>query len=84
LSDRIDDQNWWREHYMPNYPCGYRSGLSRLMTDKMECGGVVRDHRFSREEVAMGRGQGGGDNGMTTHTMERLIAERFCIKEVSK
>jgi hypothetical protein len=61
--DRIGDQNWWREHYMPNYPCGYRSRLSRLMTDEMECGGVMRDHCFSREEVAIG---GGGREEGTT------------------
>jgi hypothetical protein len=69
---------------MSNYLCGYRSKLLKLMTDETECRGIVRDHRFSREEVAMGGGQGGGDDGMTTRTMERLIAERFCIKEVSE
>ncbi len=37
------------------------SGLSRLMTDETECGGVVRN-RILREEVATGGRQRGGDD----------------------
>ena len=64
-----DDANYWREHNMPNYPRGYVSEFSRLVTDASESGRNVRD-RFARGEVAT-------PTIAPTTTMERAVLERF-------
>lgn len=85
-SDGTTEQ-YWRQHYMPNYPCSYRSEFAKLSTDETKIGQSVRE-RFLKGEVAAAvqttdvasEGRKGGKNknhsdGMSW--MERNVRNKF-------
>ncbi|KAL7529149.1 hypothetical protein ACHAXR_002818 [Thalassiosira sp. AJA248-18] len=78
-------EQYWREFYMPNYPCDYRSEFAKLSTDETNIGRSVRE-RFVRGEVAS-RYHRGGDGKKKKKTkeeeedgtawMERTVVSKF-------
>ena len=84
-SDGTTEQ-YWRQHYMPNYPCSYRSEFAKLSTDETKIGQSVRE-RFLKGEVAAavqptdvaseGRKGGKNKNHSDMTWMERNVVDKF-------
>ncbi len=70
-----DYDQYWRQYYMPNYPCKYRSEFAKLVLDDTKKGQGVRD-RFLKGEVGIVVGPT-TTTMMTEDNMHRLIAEKF-------
>ena len=71
-----DYDHYWRQHYMPNYPCKYRSEFSKLVVDDTKKGQGVRD-RFLKGEVGDRVVGNSSTTVMTEEVMHRMIAEKF-------
>lgn len=76
-----DYDQYWRQHYMPNYPCKYRSEFAKLVMDDTKKGQGVRD-RFLKGEVGVGMMASTTTTTKTTmmmteEIMQRMIAEKF-------
>eukprot|EP00571_Detonula_confervacea_P002653 CAMPEP_0172323470 /NCGR_PEP_ID=MMETSP1058-20130122/48796_1 /TAXON_ID=83371 /ORGANISM="Detonula confervacea, Strain CCMP 353" /LENGTH=617 /DNA_ID=CAMNT_0013039469 /DNA_START=62 /DNA_END=1911 /DNA_ORIENTATION=- len=68
---------YWREFYMPNYPCEYRSEFAKLVTDESKFGKGVRD-RFLRGEVGrVGRSRGCDGEKEDDDWMEHCVVAKF-------
>ncbi len=70
-----DYDQYWRQYYMPNYPCKYRSEFAKLVMDDTKKGQGVRD-RFLKGEVGIMVGPT-ATTMMTEDIMHRMIAEKF-------
>ena len=77
--DGSDYDQYWKQHYMPNYPCTYRSEFAKLITDETKKGQRVRE-RFLKGEVGV-RVRSSSTitttTMMTEEIMHRMIAEKF-------
>jgi hypothetical protein len=71
-----DYDHYWRQHYMPNYPCKYRSEFAKLVVDDTKKGQGVRD-RFLKGEVGVRVVGNSSTTVMTEEVMHRMIAEKF-------
>ena len=72
-------EQYWREFYMPNYPCEYKSEFAKLVTDDSKKGASVRE-RFLKGEVAASydkrlEGRAKKKDGMTW--MERSVMSKL-------
>ena len=72
-------EQYWREFYMPNYPCEYKSEFAKLVTDDSKKGVSVRE-RFLKGEVAASydkrlEGRAKKKDGMTW--MERSVMSKL-------
>ena len=72
------NEQYWKEFYMPNYPCEYRSEFAKLSTDDTKLGMSVRERFVKGERSANNHKNGvslkGGDGGMW---MERAVVSKF-------
>jgi len=77
--DGSDYDQYWKQHFMPNYPCTYRSEFAKLITDETKKGQRARE-RFLKGEVGvrvMSSSTITTTTMMTEEIMHRMIAEKF-------
>lgn len=66
-------EQYFREFYMPNYPCEYRSEFAKLSCDDSKVGKIVKE-RFLKGEVAHHKKGGEEEDGLW---MERSVLAKF-------